>query len=175
MICQYCNKTFDSSYGLNPHMGWCKNNPNNVSKNRKSNLSKYNLKRKKQETNCLKCDKLIKSPKKYCSKRCYSDYRYEMCINEWKKNPLTGLETNGVVTSPVKKYLREKYNNKCSICEWSKINPYTNLVPLVADHIDGNYLNNEENNLRLVCWNCDSLGKTFGALNMGNGRKNRKK
>ena len=31
---------------------------------------------------------------------------------------------------------------------WSKINPYTNTLPLEIDHIDGNSENNSEDNLR---------------------------
>ena len=46
-------------------------------------------------------------------------------------------------------------------------------IPLLADHIDGNWRNNVENNLRLLCPNCDSLSPTYAALNRGNGRKNR--
>jgi hypothetical protein len=53
------------------------------------------------------------------------------------------------------------------------MNPKTGIVPLVADHIDGNWRNNHEGNLRLVCPNCDALSPTFAALNRGNGRKNR--
>ncbi|MEN9582255.1 MAG: hypothetical protein RL641_209 [Candidatus Parcubacteria bacterium] len=44
---------------------------------------------------------------------------------------------------------------------------------MVADHIDGNWRNNIEENLRLLCPNCDSLTPTFSAFNRGNGRKNR--
>lgn len=46
-------------------------------------------------------------------------------------------------------------------------------MPLVADHIDGNWKNNTEDNLRLICPNCDSLSPTYAALNRGNGRRNR--
>jgi hypothetical protein len=46
------------------------------------------------------------------------------------------------------------------------------MVSLVADHIDGNWRNNIESNLRFLCPNCDSLTSTAG-LNRGNGRKDR--
>jgi len=79
----------------------------------------------------------------------------------------------GLVSRYVKKYLRRKFGDKCCLCGWSKINPKLGFSPLVADHIDGNWRNNAENNLRLLCPNCDSLTPTFAALNRGNGRKNR--
>jgi len=87
--------------------------------------------------------------------------------NKWYKE-------YGVVSKHVKRYLREKYNNSCCLCEWSEINLKSGLVPLVADHIDGDYKNNKERNLRLICPNCDSLSPTYAGLNKGNGRKNRR-
>ncbi len=81
----------------------------------------------------------------------------------------------GVVKDPIKRYLRNKFSNKCCLCGWSEINTQTGLVPLVADHIDGKWQNNREENLRLLCPNCDSLTSTFGNLNRGNGRPNRPK
>ncbi|MEK7147864.1 MAG: HNH endonuclease, partial [Patescibacteria group bacterium] len=69
--------------------------------------------------------------------------------------------------------LREKFGDKCCLCGWSKVNQKTGKVPLVADHIDGNWRNNSESNLRLICPNCDALLPTFSALNKGRGRNNR--
>lgn len=51
---------------------------------------------------------------------------------------------------------------------WSKINPYTNTLPLEIDHIDGNSENNSEDNLRLICPNCHS--STYRGANRGHGR-----
>ena len=92
----------------------------------------------------------------------------------WKVGTVTGLNVAGVVSSPVKRYLREKYNNRCCLCGWSVVNPYTGVVPLVADHIDGNWVNNVEDNLRLVCPNCDALSATYCGLNRGKGRVQRR-
>lgn len=69
----------------------------------------------------------------------------------------------------------EKSSYKCSQCGWSEKNPISNKIPLEIDHIDGNYKNNSEDNLRVLCPNCHSLTKTFKALNYGNGRSGRGK
>ncbi len=79
----------------------------------------------------------------------------------------------GLVSAYIKKYLRRKFENKCCLCGWSEINQKTGMVPLVADHIDGSWQNNTEENLRLICPNCDSLTPTYAGLNKGNGRKDR--
>ena len=84
---------------------------------------------------------------------------------------VSGLKHGGIVSAYVKRYLREKYNNRCQQCGWSEINKYSNKVPLEADHIDGNYKNNSIKNLRLLCPNCHSLTPTYKALNKGSGRK----
>lgn len=86
---------------------------------------------------------------------------------------MNGLTSIGIVSSYIKKYLRKKFRNKCSLCGWNKINTKIGYSPLVADHIDGNWRNNTESNLRLICPNCDSLTSTYAGLNRGNGRQNR--
>lgn len=129
---------------------------------------------KKARTPCLVCGKEPERPGyKYCSNLCQQEYQYLIFIEKWKAGKVRGLRSTGVVLNPIKKYLRRKYGNKCCLCGWSKINKKSGLVPLVADHIDGNWHNNTEENLRLVCPNCDSLSPTYAALNKGNGRKNR--
>jgi hypothetical protein len=50
---------------------------------------------------------------------------------------------------------------------------YTGVAPLVADHVDGDWKNNREKNLRLLCPNCDSLTPTYAGANKGKGRPNR--
>ena len=86
---------------------------------------------------------------------------------------MKGLLAIGVVSGHIKRYLRRKFGNKCCLCSWSEMNPKTNIVPLVADHIDGNWKNNSEENLRLICPNCDALSPTYAGLNKENGRQSR--
>lgn len=123
---------------------------------------------------CLLCKKEpSRAGYKYCSNICQQEYQHQQYIEKWLSGEVTGLRTTGVVSNPVKRYLRRKFEDRCCICGWSEVNNFTGLVPLVADHIDGNWQNNIESNLRLICPNCDSLTSTYAALNKGRGREGR--
>jgi len=106
----------------------------------------------------------------YCSNACQQEFQHRAYLKRWKNGKEKGLSSIGNVSNPIKRYLREKYENKCCLCGWSEVNLKTGVVPLVADHIDGNWRNNTEENLRLICPNCDALSPTYAALNKGNGR-----
>lgn len=69
----------------------------------------------------------------------------------------------------------EKYQCKCSKCGWGEENPFSHTIPLEVEHIDGNFQNNREDNLTLLCPNCHSLTPTYKGANKGNGRKDREK
>jgi len=129
---------------------------------------------KKPRKKCLFCGKETPRPGyKYCSNACQIEYQYQSYIKKWKAGQVNGLQSIGIVSRHIKRYLRKKFGDKCCLCGWSKINSKTGQVPLVADHIDGNWRNNTENNLRLLCPNCDALTPTYAGLNKGRGRKNR--
>lgn len=129
---------------------------------------------KKPRKKCLLCGKETPRPTyKYCSNLCQQEYQYQIYIKKWKRGEEHGLSSLGLVSAYIKRYLRRKFRNKCCLCNWAKVNHKSGLVPLVADHIDGNWRNNTESNLRLICPNCDSLNPTYAALNRGNGRRNR--
>lgn len=129
---------------------------------------------KKPRPKCPVCGKEpARSSYKYCSNTCQQEYQRLRYLEDWKTEKVTGLQGLGIVSLHVKRYLRKKFGDKCCLCGWSKVNPKTGKAPLVANHIDGNWRNNVESNLRLVCPNCDSLSPTYAALNRGNGRENR--
>ena len=123
---------------------------------------------------CLHCSKTLnKKINKYCSNQCQSDYVYQTYITDWKAGNNDG--SRGIVTmnisEHIKRYLVQKYENKCSLCSWNEHNIFSNKVPLEIDHIDGNFKNNTEINLRLICPNCHSLTSNFRNLNKGSGRE----
>ncbi len=129
------------------------------------------LKLKKLKTRCQNCsEETARTSYKYCSNSCQIKYQRDILLTKWKAGEINGISSIGTVASFVKIYLRQKYKNKCVLCGWLEINQKTGKVPLVADHIDGNWRNNTESNLRLICPNCDSLTPTYSALNRGNGR-----
>ena len=61
-------------------------------------------------------------------------------------------------------------NTTADYIEW---NTMLNLVRRL--YKDGNYRNNEEYNLELLCPNCHSLTQSYKSLNNGNGRDDRYK
>ena len=123
---------------------------------------------------CLNCGQEIDCSKgihKYCSNECQHEYEYKQWIEKYKQDNSIAKSTKwGQIPSQLRRYIFNKFENKCCECGWSKINPYTNTIPLEIDHIDGNSENNSEENLRLICPNCHSLTSTYRGANRGNGR-----
>lgn len=106
---------------------------------------------------------------------CQSEFQYKEWVLEWKNGNKSGLRGEYGTSKYLKRYLFQKFDNKCAKCGWGETNPYTNTIPLEVEHIDGNYLNNAEENLILLCPNCHSLTATYKGANKGNGRKKRHK
>lgn len=130
---------------------------------------------KKIFSNCIVCDKKTKKiDSLYCSNSCHMIHRYNIYIDKWKKNEVDGKKGDNV-SNYIRKYLFLKYDNKCTKCDWSIKNEFTNNIPLEIEHIDGDSKNNKEENLTLLCPNCHSLTKTYKGANRGNGRYNRRK
>jgi hypothetical protein len=123
---------------------------------------------------CLKVMPNLRS--RYCSNTCQMEAQYLAYIERWKAGEETGCCGTGrnlAVSNHVKRYLQEKYGERCTRCGWAERNPKTGRVPLNVEHRDGNPYNSVEANLTLLCPNCHSLTPTFGNLNAGNGRTKR--
>lgn len=121
---------------------------------------------------CTNCGIVItkKNAYKYCSHRCQIDAQHYAWVIRWLQGFETGTRGHTGISNHIRRFLIEKYGNKCSVCDWGEINLYTGSIPVEIDHIDGNPYNNRPHNLRLLCPNCHSLTSTYKGANKGNGR-----
>lgn len=137
----------------------------------------YNKKRKEIKTlYCLNCNTLYKTTSKsknvrYCNAKCHQDYQYKERIRKWLEEGISWKD-GGANPPWAKKYISEIRGYKCELCDISEWQGLT--LTLQLDHINGDSSNHSINNLRLLCPNCHSLTPTYGAKNMGNGRKIRR-
>ena len=123
---------------------------------------------------CAYCDKpLNERHKKYCDNTCQHKFQNEDKISRWLSGECN--PQNYELPTPIRQYLLEEAEYKCTQCGWSGINPVSMKTVLTIDHIDGNADNNTKENLRVLCPNCHALTPTFGGLNKGNGRSRRYK
>lgn len=123
--------------------------------------------------NCTYCGATIKAGRKYCSVKCQQAFQQQEWEQKWLNHEVNG-NTDSVWVEPrdrVRTYLFKKYNNKCSICGWGEVNPYTGRIPLEIEHIDGDPYNTTPENVTLLCPNCHSLTSTYRGANRGHGRK----
>lgn len=130
-----------------------------------------------EEKFCKNCGKLITKRRNiYCDSNCQFTYQYRKYIEDWKEQKNDGTKGNIYkdISNHIRRYLFEKYNNKCSQCGWGEVNIYTNKIPLEIHHRDGDCTNNKEDNLDLLCPNCHSLTKNYGSLNKGNSTRYKK-
>lgn len=122
---------------------------------------------------CPNCGKMMSIKNFYCSTKCQHEWNYKTYIEKWKNGEISGTtgKTWIDVSLHIRRFLFEKFNNKCSVCGWCEVNPFTGCIPLEIEHIDGDALNNREENLTLLCPNCHSLTKTYRGANKGHGTR----
>lgn len=144
--------------------------------NTKTLEESYEKEKRKHYKYCKHCGKLLSNTKKtFCNNTCQSEYYYEQYIKRWKQGLENGISGKYGTSLRIRRYLLNKYGNKCCKCGWHEVNPFTNKVPLEIHHKDGDYTNNDEENLELLCPNCHSLTDTYKNGNANNGRKERSK
>ena len=173
-LCKYCGKPLPYK---NRHRKFCNNTCAGYYNNQHYDIQKPHA----DYGTCLNCGKPKKrKSSKYCCIKCSEEYKsrikYEQEIQQWKDGTLAKTwNPIGNVIGSIKRYLLQKYNYKCSKCGWGEINPYTGKLPLEVHHIDGDWQNNTEENLTILCPNCHSLTPNYKASNKGNGRQFRQK
>ena len=127
---------------------------------------------------CLNCGaehQIRKNSKnKFCNIHCQSEYQYKEYIKRWKRGEENGISGSYGLSRYIRRYLLEKADFKCERCGWSGKNPYTGQYVLEIHHKDGNYKNNNEDNLEVLCLNCHGMTKNYKSRNKC-GRKERKK
>lgn len=174
--CEKCNTSFpnwikiDGTYKNLCNRKYCLDcSPYN--KHNTKVLKKVN----KRKVLCKECGNMLsKSQKVFCDNNCKTNYYYKSYIGRWKQGLEGGMKGKYSISSRIKKYLFEKFDNKCSCCGWQEVNLFTKKIPLEIHHKDGNYMNNREENLELLCPNCHSLTNTYKNSNP-NGRAKRSK
>jgi len=124
--------------------------------------------------NCLACGK--EHPfkghsysHKYCNNACQKEWQTVERIRQWLEE---GKDWKLQIPQWVRRHLTETRGYQCECCKISSWN--SRHLVLEVDHIDGDYTNNEEDNLRFLCPNCHSQTPTYKAKNTGKGRRYRR-
>ena len=179
-FCENCGKPLSGKYQVK----FCCKSCATTYHNRQRGIT---TKGKTMRCKCLKCgnefDCSIHAPKnkRFCKEcRTYippEERKRQLSLDEWYQKwasgEISGSHANGHYSLTVRRYLMNKYSNKCQLCGWGEVNPYSKTIPLEIHHIDGDYSNNRPENVQLLCPNCHSLTENFGALNKNCTRKRR--
>lgn len=119
---------------------------------------------------CASCGKTVSLARQtYCSLKCHQDVLFRKRVEHLENGDYFGISCNSLI----RRYLSERFGERCSSCGWDKRHPKTDRVPVEVEHIDGDWRNNRVENLTLLCPNCHSLTATFRGLNRGRGRPQR--
>ena len=189
------NKMTEEKYNLNPKYCLCCGKKIPYKKRVNSFCSsscstKFNNSRrvKKIKTEDVKNNTITKLPKhcencgnelsgnqeRFCSHKCHLEFDHKKYIERWLNGEENGMKGEYGLSSHIKRYLLEKHNYCCEKCNWGEVNEHTHTIPLEIHHIDGDYTNNKEENLQVLCPNCHSLTETYKAHNK-KGRTGREK
>lgn len=124
---------------------------------------------------CQNCEKKIKYGNKVCNSQCHNDLLFKQrCQIIESQGYWHNDKKFSTSTSFLKRYLKYKHGNKCSICGLDA-NWNNKPLVLILDHINGIPNDWSLLNIRLVCPNCDSQLPTFKSKNRKNGGRSKKR
>lgn len=121
---------------------------------------------------------------KVCGKKLIRNHKHDLCakhlkelqdkkkIDKWLATGDTGCGVSTTLRNCIRKYIFESQNCKCAICGIDSIWQGKELH-FILDHIDGDASNNDKDNLRLICPNCDSQLPTYKSKNKNSARTHR--
>lgn len=126
---------------------------------------------KKEPIVCVSCGIEKKVPHSsvgiYCSNKCQQRHQFNTRYRKWMEG---NIETS---STWLRNALKERDGHQCAMCGLSQW--LGKAIVLELDHMDGNYNNNQKENLRMVCPNCHSVTPTYKNRNKGKGRPHRRK
>lgn len=162
--CKFCGKEIDWDHRDNDFCSHsCSVSFNNKNRELKSKESHF----------CRNCGKPLNNHQVfYCCQSCQKEFEQKEYISRWKQGLENGLKGEYGISLRIRRHLLDKTNCKCELCGWGEKNPFTNTIPLEIHHKDGDYTNNKEENLQVLCPNCHSLTQTYKSHNK-DGRKGR--
>src|SRR6478672_6984817 len=79
------------------------------------------------------------SGSKFYSVQCVRDLEYRRYIERWLQGLETGNRGHVQVSNHVRRYLIEKYGEKCQRCGWAERNARTGRIPITISHINGDW------------------------------------
>lgn len=145
--------------------------PYNLSVQQFKEKNGINIAKPKPQKFCLNCGKPVNN--KYCSPQCRKAIRDAEIITKWKATGDTSCAPGTNIRNAIREYIYQKQNYQCAICGMQNI-WNGQKINFVLDHIDGNAANGYEENLRLICPNCNSQLPTFKSRNKHSARAYRR-
>jgi len=119
---------------------------------------------------CPACGQSYNRYGKTCSKKCSNDLKRREKVDLWLEGKHDGMRGKTSTARFIRQYMLEKADYKCQKCGWSEVNSFTGKIPLELSHKDGDFTNNNPDNLEIICPNCHSLTESHKGANKKAGR-----